>query len=255
MTTVFHKNTRTARYLDFWSHHPLVHKVAVARTLLHKAEKNCTDVPDRDKEKEHVMQALRNNGYPGSLAARNWQPSTPLPCNPDRDSPKATVTLPYICHVSECIRRILNLLEIQTYFRPHHTLRRALVKVKDPTPAQKRADVVYRIPCGTCPKVYIGQIGRTLKHHLTEHKRALRLGETAQSAVAEHAINEGQTIKWDDAEVVDNSTRFRQRCNLEAWHIRTEQHTVNRNEDPLPSVYNPLIHLSRLHSPHFATQQ
>ena len=91
--------------------------------------------------------------------------------------------------------------------RPHHTLRRALVKVKDPTPAQQRAGVVYRIPCGTCPKVYIGQTGRTLKHRLMEHKRALRSGETAQSAVAEHAINEGHAIKWDDAEVVDHSTR------------------------------------------------
>ena len=95
--------------------------------------------------------------------------------------------------------------------------------------------------------LYIGQTGRTLKHRLTEHKRALRSGETAQSAVVEHAINEGHTIKWDDAEVVDHSTRFRQRCILEAWHIRTEWHTMNCDEGPLPSVYNPLIHL---HSPH-----
>ena len=105
-------------------------------------------------------------------------------------------------------------------------------------------------PCGTCPKVYIGQTGRTLKHRLMEHKRALRSGETAQSAVAEHAINEGHTIKWDDAEVVDHSTRFCQRCTLEAWHIQTEQHPMNRDEGPLPSVYNPLIHMSRPHSPH-----
>ena len=127
-------------------------------------------------------------------------------------------------------------------FKPHHTLRRALVKVKNPTPAQQRAGVVYRITCGTCPRVYIGQTGRTLKHRLKEHKRALRSGETAQSAVAAgHAINEGDTIKWDDAEMVDHSTRFRQRCTLEAWHIRTEQHTMNRDEGPLPSVYNPLV--------------
>ena len=51
------------KYLDFKSHHPLAHKVAVARTLFNRAEKICTDVPDTDKEKEHVAKALQNNGY------------------------------------------------------------------------------------------------------------------------------------------------------------------------------------------------
>ena len=213
--------------------------MSVARTLLHRAEKICTDVPDREKEKKHVAQALHNNGYPGSLVARDWHPSTSPLCNPDEDVPKATVTLPYIRHLSECIRRILSPLGIRTCFRPHCTLRQSLVRVKDPTPAPQRTGVVYRIPCGNCPKVYIGQTSRTLKHRLTEHKRALRLGEAAQSAVAEHAMEEDHTIKWEDAEVVDHNHRYRQRCTLEAWHIRTERHKMNRDEGPLPGVYKP----------------
>ena len=86
------------------------------------------------------------------------------------------------------------------------------MKVRDPTPAQQRTGVVYRIP--DCPKVYIGQTSRTLKHCLTEHKRALRSGEAAQSAVAEHAMEEEHTIKWEDAEVADHNPRYRQRCTL-----------------------------------------
>ena len=242
-TTVFRKSTHTDRYLDFHSHHPLAHKVSVARTLLRRAEKICTDVPDREKEKKHVAQPLHNNGYSGSLVARDWHPSTSPPCNPDEDVPKATVTLPYIRHLSECIRRILSPLGIRTCFRPHCTLRQSLVRVKDPTPAPQRTGAVYRIPCGNCPKVYIGQTSRTLKHRLTEHKRALRSGEAAQSAVAEHAMEEDHIIKWEDSEVVDHNHRYRQRCTLEAWHIRTERHKMNRDEGPLPGVYNPLIHL------------
>ena len=63
-TTVFQKSTHTNKYLDFKSHHPLAHKVAVARTLFNRAEKICMDVPDTDKEEEHVAKALQNNGYP-----------------------------------------------------------------------------------------------------------------------------------------------------------------------------------------------
>ena len=72
-------------------------------TLLHQAVKICTDAPDR--EKKHVAQALHNNGYPRSLAARDEHPSTSLPCNLDKDLPKATVTLPYILHLTDCIRK------------------------------------------------------------------------------------------------------------------------------------------------------
>ena len=82
-----------------------------------------------------------------------------------------------------------------------------------------------------------------------EHKRALTSGNVSQSAVAEHAMDESHTIKWEEAEVVNHHPLYRQRCALEAWHIRTERHKMNRDEGPLPPVYNPLVHLSRLHPP------
>ena len=135
-TTVFRKSTHTDKYLDFKSHHPLAHKVAVARTLFNRAEKICTDVPDTDKEKEHVAMALQNNGYPRGLVVKSWTP-TSQPPQPEQDSPTATVTLPYIRHLSETIRRILTPLRIRTCFRPHCTLRQTLVRLKDQTPLQQ----------------------------------------------------------------------------------------------------------------------
>ena len=60
-TTVFRKSIHTDKYLGFQSHHPLAHKVAVARTLFDRAEKICSDFPDSEKEKEHVAKALQNS--------------------------------------------------------------------------------------------------------------------------------------------------------------------------------------------------
>ena len=57
-TTVFRKSTHTDKYLDFQSHYPLAHKVAVACTLFDRAKKICLDFPDTEKEKEHVAKAL-----------------------------------------------------------------------------------------------------------------------------------------------------------------------------------------------------
>ena len=99
--------------------------------------------------KEHVAKALQDNGYPRRLVAKNW----PLPlCTqlPKHDPPTATVTLLYVRHLSETIQRILVPLRICTSFWPHQILRQTVMRLKDHTPQQQRAGVVYRIPCGSC---------------------------------------------------------------------------------------------------------
>ena len=64
--------------------------------------------------------------------------------------------------LAESIHRILATLDDRVCFRPHRTLRQPLVQLKDHTPPEKKAGVVYRIPCGTCGRAYIGQTGWTL---------------------------------------------------------------------------------------------
>ena len=87
------------------------------------------------------------NGYPRELVIKNWKP-TARPHRPEvSDTPKVKVILPYVQHLSETIRRILTPLGIYTCFRPHHTLHRTLVHLKDPTPLRQRTGVVYRISC------------------------------------------------------------------------------------------------------------
>ena len=59
---------------------------------------------------------------------------------------------------------------------------------------EERKGVVYSISCTVCPKVYIGQTGRSLKHRLKEHWRALRNGDVAAFAWAEHALMAGHGV-------------------------------------------------------------
>ena len=240
-TTVFRKKTHSDRYLDFDSHHPLAHKVAVARTLLTRADHICGSAPDRDVEKRRITEALNSNGYPTALVKKNWHP-TPHSTPPlELNTPKAVVVIPYVKHLSESIRRILSPLKIRTCFRPHRTLRQALVNLKARVPFQQKAGVIYRIPCSGCPRVYVGQTGRTLAQRLKEHKRALVSGHLAQSAVAEHAAQESHDIDWEGATVMDIQQQYHQRCLLESWHIRSELNTMNIDEGNLPPVYDLLV--------------
>lgn len=84
-----------------------------------------------------------------------------------------------------------------------------------------------------------------MEHRLKEHKRALTSSDAPFSAVAEHAMQEGHEIAWDDAEVIDTSSRTHQRCCLEAWHIKVKEVFHEQDEGALPAQYNSLIHQER----------
>ena len=55
--------------------------------------------------------------------------------------------------------------------KPQTTLRQVLVHPKDKVEKQKKAGVVYEIPCSQCEKVYIGETGRQLGTRITEHRK------------------------------------------------------------------------------------
>ena len=94
----------------------------------------------------------------------------------------------------------------------------ATVNLKDQTPLNQRAGVIYEVSCGDCPKVYVSQTGRTLSHRLKEHRRALTSGNLTQSALAEHAAVHGHVIDWGRAKKVDTYHQFQKRC----LHIRSQ---------------------------------
>ena len=79
---VYRKPTHTDQYLQFESHHPLVHKLGVIRTLFHRADTIVTEYDDVKQEKAHLKSALRRCGYPrwsfhNALKAKDKPPADP----------------------------------------------------------------------------------------------------------------------------------------------------------------------------------
>ena len=134
-TTVYRKATHMDRYLDFASHHPLAHKLAVVKTLHSRAEAVCSTVTAKDHETKHIRQALINNGYPKGVIQHHARPANTR-LAPDQ-SRGPGVTLLYVRGLSESIRRILTPLGVRVSFRPNTTLRQLLVKPKDRVPMDK----------------------------------------------------------------------------------------------------------------------
>ena len=59
--TIYTKPTHTDQYLSFNSHHPLIHKRSVVRTLTARAQLYVTTAEDRKAEISHEPNAVRAN--------------------------------------------------------------------------------------------------------------------------------------------------------------------------------------------------
>jgi len=83
------------------------------------------------------------------------------------------MTIPYICNVSEDVKRIIkNMVDVR-YTIPRR-LDTIVKKGKDKLDTQQETEIVYRINCKNCDKAYVGQTKRHLATRLKEHKNNIR---------------------------------------------------------------------------------
>ena len=137
------------------------------------------------------------------------------------------MTLPYISGLSKSIHRVFPPLAIQVTFHPFRTLRQELVQgACARTEHQPIAGkVVYSILCAECPRIYIGQTGRSLDHRLCEHRQALKNGYLGSSTLAEHmhVLSSNHRVDLLKAMLIDTHNHTQTRCMLESWHIQHHQ--------------------------------
>jgi len=120
------------------------------------------------------------------------------------------VTIPHVKGLSEAFSRILKTYRICTAVRPHTTLRNLLVHPKDRISDEEKPEVVHKIPCKNCERVYVGETGRPLVARVKEHRKEVdsitgiftRAEKTSaasicnKSAITDHVCNENHVIDW-----------------------------------------------------------
>ena len=91
------------------------------------------------------------------------------------------------------------------------------------------------------PRCTLDRLGRTLRHRLTKHRRTLKNGAVAASALAKHTLDTGHPLDLTKAEVIDHHPHTMMGCLLEIWPIQKNQGTLNREKGTLPEVYKALL--------------
>ncbi|BHF82508.1 hypothetical protein SprV_0802564600 [Sparganum proliferum] len=141
-TKVFRKATNAMQVLNFNSNHPISHKRSCVRTLYRRVETHCSEPEDKIAELQYLRRIFKANGYPRNFVNRCIRKRD---ARPNRTDTKSWRALPYVKNVSEAVGRLPAPLGVGVEHRPEATIRRLVMKSKDPLLRLETSGVVYRI--------------------------------------------------------------------------------------------------------------
>ncbi|KAL9977305.1 hypothetical protein ACROYT_G014695 [Oculina patagonica] len=146
--------------------------------------------------------------------------------------------LPYIKGITEPLTRILKSHDIRVTNKPIKTLQQEFPVPKFRPQVDDQCDVVYKIPCASCPWRYIGETKRSFSTRQKEHIRNTKQCAKG-SNVAKHAWTLDHAIDFENAEIIDKGNN-RIRKTLESWHtaktVEADNNSFKGMRDNLTSI-------------------
>ncbi|BHF66836.1 hypothetical protein SprV_0200985900 [Sparganum proliferum] len=140
-TSVYRRPTNTLQMSSYNSNQPLQHKRSCVRTLYGRVETHCSTSAAKLKEMKLLQELFRDNGYRRAFVDRSRR--QPRKRNEENSQPKSWRNTPYMKGVSEAVARSLAPLGIGLAHRPDSTIRRQVMRPKDPIPKLAMSVVVY----------------------------------------------------------------------------------------------------------------
>lgn len=162
---------------------------------------------------------------------------------------RETATLRYIEGLTPRIKNILNEHDIKTVETINNKLNYIVKTCKDKIEEGREINIVYKINCLNCPKVYIGQTKRQKKTRKSEHLNNIKKPEKEQNVISIHRIQENHTMDFDNIEVLHTERIKSKREIAEMLFIKkVKNNALNAQSDTekFSPMYDPLLKHIRL---------
>jgi hypothetical protein len=156
----------------------------------------------------------------------------------EEENPLVSVYIPHVKGVSKSFKRIGNRCNTCTAFKPKHTLRSSLMKIRPERDPQQTAQCVCSIPC-ECGRSYIGETGRPLTVRLREHSYNVK--EVFLEKLAQHAYKGGHSVDWDEAMILEFESNSSYRKYKQSAHMACSTNPISQPSLDIPPIWIPLI--------------
>ncbi|XP_050315966.1 uncharacterized protein LOC126750390 [Anthonomus grandis grandis] len=249
-TDWYQKPTFSERILNYFSEHPMTHKINVIKNLKHRCLRLSS--PEYQRKNLHYVQTiLKKNNYPLSIIKKIINHTENITQNITRNNENnqlAYFKIPYINTLSHKIKKTIQSKSdvIKISEKNENSVRKHFfTKLKTKDAFDLHSNIIYKIPCSGCDVCYIGQTGRYLRQRLYEHEydcRNLALKKNP-TALAEHKMNTGHNFNFGKTTIMGQQQLFKKRLLAEMINIKKHNNAVNKRTDidNLSSSYFNLI--------------
>jgi len=252
VTNWFRKPTFSGRYINFYSNHPHQYKLNTIKNLVDHAIL-LSDIRFHFDNLKIVKSILLNNGYPRNIVnnetkkryrflKKNRMKGGSKKGDVDHDKGMYTMAVLYIGNVSDDIRRIVKNMVDVSYTIPRK-LDTVIRKGKDKLDDRQTTEIVYRINCRDCNKVYIGQTKRHLATRIKEHRNNINNPSGNFSVVTEHRLRLNHDFDWEKPNILHREKNRKKREIAEMFYIKKFNNNINLQKDTenLNSMYDRII--------------
>ena len=161
-------------YLDYNSNHPILEKVSVIHTLLHRNKQVCCTPEFLQKKWIIFTKSYKRIPTQHSLSIR--QAPTETNRKPKPSTRKIIVgvrdVIPYIKDLIEKHRHTLAKYKVRVSFKGTSTIKSLLMHPKNPHPDAQRPDIIYNWKCQShnCTAECIVKTNISLKERVSDHR-------------------------------------------------------------------------------------
>lgn len=243
----YRKPNAAGRYVHYRSNHSMSIKINFIKQMKNRINTICHE-KFKYKNLKILENLLTDNDYPrGMVRKLLYNKVVEIKKPPDRQNNETNFgVLPYYDNLTDRLIKIFHEEQIKVAKKSIKSVGSLFSNLKDRIPKMMQSNVVYKLTCDTCSKVYVGQTSQWLKSRLALHKSDIKKG-VDRCALAGHVKeNKNHVINFDNAVILEKEVNYERRVFLEMTSINTFPNSINKKSDVqnLNVIYTYLLQYS-----------
>lgn len=243
--SIYHKPSHTDTTIHNKSNHPIQHKLATFHSMLHRLINTPLSEKDFNIELNIIKQIAVNNGYSHTIIEKMLSKKLKTKAVSEvypiiKDKKQSFKVLTHFGKASTQVKNYLSQKNINIAFKTNNSLGKRLKNSKSKTNKNNKSGI-YQLKCGSCPKIYIGQTGRSCSTRIKEHKSSF-LNKKSNSNYANHLLEENHVFD-DNYKILHIENKGQKMNFLECLEINRLKYTGNLLNDQTDLNNSPLLNI------------
>jgi hypothetical protein len=192
---IYRKPTTTDHTIHATSNHPQSHKMAAYHSFVNRLLKVPMSPEDYNNEYTILKFIAVNNGYPSNIIDKIMKKQKQNRPTPTTEPNRKFVSIDFGSNLHFTLKNELNKHNITLATKASNKLEYHLsTSTRNKHTNNSLEDSgVYQLTCSDCPKLYIGQSGRSFSKRFTEHLPKPKL-KNQRSKFAEHLTSANHSV-------------------------------------------------------------